>query len=81
MLSHMTLRQFMLRAEVLRLYREMLRLTYRVADVDQRKHLQQWIRKDFELNKHHTDEEVIRMMLSKGKLSLRELEQTVMMVQ
>ncbi|CAG5129589.1 unnamed protein product [Candidula unifasciata] len=81
MLSHMTLRQFMLRSEVLRLYREMLRLTYRVADVDQRKHLQQWIRRDFELNKHHTDEEVIRMMLSKGKLSLRELEQTVMMVQ
>lgn len=72
---------FMLRAEVLKLYRSMVRVTYRIHDISQRKDLQQWIRTDFDNNKNLTDEEAIRMMLSKGRLSLRELEQAVGLVQ
>ncbi|GFN99270.1 lyr motif-containing protein 2 [Plakobranchus ocellatus] len=79
--AHLTLTQFILRSEVLKLYRSMLRVTYRIDDVEQRKNLQQWIRTDFENNRHHSDEEAIRMMLSKGKLSLRELEQAVGLAQ
>uniref|UniRef100_A0A0B7AL16 LYR motif-containing protein 2 n=1 Tax=Arion vulgaris TaxID=1028688 RepID=A0A0B7AL16_9EUPU len=76
-MSHMTLRQFILRSEVLKLYRSMLRVTYKVDNAEQRIYLQKWIRTDFDNNKHHKDEVVIRMMVSKGKLSLHELEQTV----
>ncbi|KAK3696119.1 hypothetical protein RRG08_061894 [Elysia crispata] len=114
--AQLTLKQFMLRTEVLKLYRSMLRVTYRIDDLAQRKNLQQWIRTDFDNNKDHSDElavpvhdnqsavqiiksfavnilppssllretllkEAIRMMLSKGKLSLRELEQAVGLVQ
>ncbi|XP_059177016.1 LYR motif-containing protein 2-like [Physella acuta] len=78
-MSHMTLKQFMLRSEVLKLYRTMLRVTYQVDNPAQRKELQQWIRKDFDNNKCHTDEVAIRMMLSKGKLALNELNQAVML--
>jgi len=75
----MTLKQFMVRSQVLKLYRQMIRLTYKLENTNDRKELQKWIRTDFEMNRHHTDEEAIKMMISKGKLSLREIEQTVAM--
>ncbi|KAK7488981.1 hypothetical protein BaRGS_00019785 [Batillaria attramentaria] len=68
---------FILRSEVLRLYRDMLRTIKRIPSQQQREELQTWVRTDFENNKHHTDEEVIRMMITKGRISLKELEQTV----
>nr|KAG5701139.1 hypothetical protein BaRGS_002615 [Batillaria attramentaria] len=70
-------RWFILRSEVLRLYRDMLRTIKRIPSQQQREELQTWVRTDFENNKHHTDEEVIRMMITKGRISLKELEQTV----
>jgi hypothetical protein len=48
--------QFMLRSEVLRLYRDMLRVVRRVPDKNQQAELRQWIRTDFNNNKHHADE-------------------------
>ena len=46
----------MLRSEVLRLYRDMLRVVKRIPSVEQQAELRQWIRTDFDNNKHHTDE-------------------------
>ncbi|KAI8792072.1 LYR motif-containing protein 2-like isoform X1 [Biomphalaria glabrata] len=77
-MSYKTLKQFILRSEVLKLYRSFLRLSYKVEDKARRKELQYWIRSDFDSNKNHTEEEVIKMAISRGKLSLRELEQTIM---
>ena len=48
--------QFVLRSEVLRLYRDMLRVVKRGPSVEQQAELRQWIRTDFDNNKHHTDE-------------------------
>ena len=78
-MSHMTLKQFMIRVEVLKLYRQMLRVTYKIENKEYRQQLQQFIRSDFEMNRHHTEEAVIKMGIARGKLSLRELEQTVML--
>ena len=46
----------MLRSEVLRLYRDMLRVVRQVPGTEQREELRKWIRTDFDNNKHHTDE-------------------------
>ncbi|XP_076466457.1 LYR motif-containing protein 2-like [Babylonia areolata] len=72
----LSLKRFMLRSEVLRLYRDMMRVVKRLPS-SQQAELRQWIRTDFDNNKHHTDEEVIRMMITKGRMSLKELEQSV----
>ena len=46
----------MLRVETLKLYRNFLRLIYELPDKKQQKDLRDWVRSDFETNKHHTDE-------------------------
>lgn len=48
--------QFMLRTEVLKLYKQMLRLVRKIPDQSQRQQLQNFIRQDFELNKNLEDE-------------------------
>ncbi|OWF37670.1 LYR motif-containing protein 2-like [Mizuhopecten yessoensis] len=73
----MSLSRFMLRSQVLKLYRDMMRIVYNLPDLDQRKALKDFIRHDFECNKNVEDEEAIKMFISKGKISLRELENTV----
>ena len=70
----------MIRSEVLKLYRDFVRLTYKVKDQTQRQELQKWIRSDFDANRHHANEQAIKMQLTRGKHGLRELEQTVMLV-
>lgn len=46
----------MLRTEVLKLYKQMLRLVRKIPDQSQRQQLQNFIRQDFELNKKLEDE-------------------------
>ncbi|KAJ8883553.1 hypothetical protein PR048_015397 [Dryococelus australis] len=48
--------QFMIRQEVLKLYREILRTAREVHDESSRKEIVEWVRHDFKSNKHHTDE-------------------------
>ncbi|XP_069124926.1 LYR motif-containing protein 2-like [Argopecten irradians] len=73
----MSLSRFLLRSQVLKLYRDMMRIVYNVHDRNQRKALIDFIRHDFKCNKHVEDEEAIKMLISQGKISLRELENTV----
>ncbi|XP_052087461.1 LYR motif-containing protein 2-like [Mytilus californianus] len=73
----MSLSKFMLRSEVLKLYRSMLRVVRRIPDKSQQKELMEWIRHDFTANKHLEDEDAIKMMITKGKQSMRELEQSI----
>lgn len=78
-MSKLSLRQFMLRSEVLKLYREMIRLTYKIENTEYRTELQRFIRTDFDNNRHHTEEAAIKMMIARGKMSKREIEQAVHM--
>ncbi|XP_071114439.1 LYR motif-containing protein 2-like [Haliotis cracherodii] len=70
-------KRFMLRTEVLKLYRDILRAIRQVPDPDHKRELKEWARHDFKQNKHHQDEETIKMMLTKGRMSLKELESAI----
>jgi len=73
----MTLRQFMMRSQVLSLYREALRAIKLVDNESERDYLRKWVRDDFEANRHHTDEAVVRMVLTQGKNQVKELKEAV----
>ncbi|XP_055706022.1 LYR motif-containing protein 2 [Phlebotomus papatasi] len=73
----LTLKQFMLRQEVLRLYRDIFRTIRRVPQPENRLELQEWARRDFRSNRHHTDETSIKMMLQYGRRCLTELQNSL----
>jgi len=72
----MTLKQFMLRQEVLKLYREVLR-TARKVEPSQKSDIIYWARGDIEMNKMQTDELVIKRLVVNGRQMLKELQSTI----
>jgi hypothetical protein len=48
--------QFILRSEVLKLYRNMLRTIKKIPDKQQQKEMIEWVRHDFTSNQHLQDE-------------------------
>jgi len=75
----LTLSRFLLRQQTLRLYRDFLQLIRRVDNETNKKELKEWIRNDFKANKHHIEEEIIKMHLARGRVALREMETTLRM--
>ncbi|XP_063381971.1 LYR motif-containing protein 2 [Cydia fagiglandana] len=73
----LSLKQFMLRQEVLKLYRDIFRTLRYVSDESTRLELKEWARTDFRNNKHHTDEATIKSMLFYGKKALQDLEKSL----
>ena len=69
-----TLKQFLLRQQVLRLYRDCLRTIRRVPDPAQRRDLADWARANFEAHRGLQDEEAIKAMMQNGDKMLRELK-------
>ncbi len=72
-----TLKQFMLRQQVLRLYRDCLRTIRSLPDQSQRKELLEWARADFKSNKGIEEEQTIRAMVQHGEKMLGELRQSL----
>ncbi|EDW60412.1 LYR motif-containing protein 2 [Drosophila novamexicana] len=70
----LSLKQFMLRQEVLKLYREIWRTTRLVPDQHSRRELREWARHDFQANRNQDDEVAIKMLLQSGRRSLTELQ-------
>ncbi|KAL9892659.1 LYR motif-containing protein 2 [Glossina fuscipes fuscipes] len=70
----LNLKQFMLRQEVLKLYRDIFRTIRQVPDVNSRKDLQMWARQDFRSNQQQKDEVAVKMLLQYGRRSLTELK-------
>lgn len=70
----LNLKQFMLRQEVLKLYRNLYRTINKVPDVSSRKDLKIWLREDFAKNKNQTEEITIKMCMQNGRRSLKELQ-------
>ncbi|XP_073813771.1 LYR motif-containing protein 2 [Musca autumnalis] len=68
------LKQFMLRQEVLKLYREIFRTIKQVPDASSQYELKSWARHDFRTNQHQTDEVAIKMLIQAGRRSLTELQ-------
>ncbi|KAG5667949.1 hypothetical protein PVAND_015909 [Polypedilum vanderplanki] len=77
MKTAMNLKQFMLRQEVLKLYRDLIRTINKVPDESSRNELRQWLREDFKANKNQTDEIQIKMSIQIGLRSLKELSNSL----
>jgi len=75
--SALNLKQFLLRQEVLKLYKELYRTINRVPDEASRKDLKVWLREDFNKNKIHTDEIIIKMCMQNGYRSMKELKNSL----
>ncbi|XP_041980048.1 LYR motif-containing protein 2 [Aricia agestis] len=73
----LSLKQFMIRQEVLKLYREIFRTIRKVPDKTTQQELKEWARSDFKNNKHNTDEHAIKSMLHIGKKSLKDLQKSL----
>ncbi|XP_055592104.1 LYR motif-containing protein 2 [Uranotaenia lowii] len=72
--SALNFKQFMLRNEVLKLYRTIFRTIRLVPDASNRQELREWARSDFRANKHHTEELTIKMLMQQAGRSLKELQ-------
>ncbi|KAK6171228.1 hypothetical protein SNE40_019463 [Patella caerulea] len=73
----LSLGRFMLRSQVLKLYRDIFRTIKKVPDKDYQQELKAWARHDFRSNQHHTDEMAIKMLITKGKMTLSEVHQAI----
>ncbi|CAH2269006.1 LYR motif-containing protein 2 [Pararge aegeria] len=73
----LSLKQFLLRQEVLKLYRDIIRTVKKVPDESTRLELKEWARTDFRNNKHHNDETTIKSMLHYGRKSLEDLRKSL----
>lgn len=71
--SALNLKQFMLRQEVLKLYRDLYRTINKVPDAASRQDLKLWLREDFRKNKNQSEEIQIKMSIQIGLRSLKEL--------
>lgn len=70
------LRDFILRARVLKLYRQALRIIRR-APVDSRAELRDIIRQEIEMNRNCNDKQKIRFLISDGLQRLKGLDETL----
>ncbi|KAM7345212.1 LYR motif-containing protein 2 [Cochliomyia hominivorax] len=73
----LSLKQFMLRQEVLKLYRDIFRTIRAVPDTNSQQELRAWARQDFRVNQQQTDEVAIKMLIQYGRRSLNELRQSL----
>lgn len=75
----LTLKQFMLRQEVLKLYRTFFRTIRLLPDKSQQKEVAYWVRTDFRNNSNvpYSDEEKIKSLIYQGQKMLNELKNNV----
>ena len=78
--SNLTLKQFMLRQQVLKLYRDFFRTTAKLEDAGQREEIRALIRADFRANKSidsNMEEDKVKSLMFHGQKMLQELKQNV----
>ncbi|XP_061669247.1 LYR motif-containing protein 2 isoform X5 [Syngnathoides biaculeatus] len=73
----LSLKQFLQRQNILGIYRNMLRTIRYVPDAADRKYLRDWAREEFKRNKHATDQDAIRMMITQAHNHLEELQRSL----
>ncbi|XP_071334601.1 LYR motif-containing protein 2 [Trachinotus anak] len=73
----LSLKQFLQRRRVLGIYRNMLRTIRQVPEEADRKYLRDWAREEFKRNRHATDQDAIRMMVTQANNHLEELQKSL----
>ncbi|KAL7640257.1 UNVERIFIED_CONTAM: hypothetical protein RMT77_009671 [Armadillidium vulgare] len=69
----LTFKKFLLRAEVLRLYRSILREIKTHPNESQREDIKKYARNYFDSHRNETDEKLIRTLIANGNKELHEL--------
>eukprot|EP01147_Barroeca_monosierra_P006041 gene6041-7356_t len=69
-----TFKQFMLRQDSLRLYKDIFRTIRRVDDAYYRDYLADWARREFKMYKKETDDREIRLLIAQGRKRLGEFQ-------
>ena len=75
----LTLRQFIRRQQTLCLYRDVLRAIREIDDIRYKREVKEWVHEEFKKWKYTKDEDVIHMLLSQGRIALRELKTSIEM--
>ncbi|XP_072262844.1 LYR motif-containing protein 2 [Pyxicephalus adspersus] len=73
----LSLRQFLLRQQVLSLYRRILQAVRQIPDPADRRYMKDWARDEFRRNQTASEEITIRMMISQGLQQVQELERAL----
>jgi len=77
--SALTLKQFMRRQDVLKLYRTFFRTLKQLPDKGQQTEVAHWVRTDFKANKNidNSEEDRIKALIYQGQKMLNELKNNV----
>ncbi|KAK2716850.1 hypothetical protein QYM36_007110, partial [Artemia franciscana] len=73
----LTLKQFMLRQDVLKLYRDVYRMTRSIADQRQKNEIRSWAASEIRTHRNHQDEVTIRGLIIHGQRMLKDLEKSL----
>uniref|UniRef100_T1JCA7 LYR motif-containing protein 2 n=1 Tax=Strigamia maritima TaxID=126957 RepID=T1JCA7_STRMM len=73
----LSLSRFLLRRQVLSLYKEAMKSVKLTENANQRNALKDWIRTEFKNNSKDADENSIKMSLTQGKKSLQQLQSSL----
>ncbi|XP_053314007.1 LYR motif-containing protein 2 [Spea bombifrons] len=73
----LSLRQFVLRRQVLGLYRDILRAARKIPDPGDRRSAADWARQEFKRNKGETEQVAVRLLISQGQTQLQQLEKAL----
>ncbi|RHZ87707.1 hypothetical protein Glove_31g16 [Diversispora epigaea] len=74
-----TLKQFILKAQVINFYREMMKTTKLIHNKNDKKELRKWIRQEFKIYKSETNTEKIKELLSRGKKEFKRISGLIML--
>jgi hypothetical protein len=73
------LKYFIIRTNVLLLYREIHKFTYKIPDMNSRIELQSFIRNEFEMNKVTEDRKKIEYLIGNGRKKINTFKETFYM--
>ncbi|KAJ8027411.1 LYR motif-containing protein 2 [Holothuria leucospilota] len=71
--------EFLLRQQVISLYRDAFKTIRTLEDSNQRQELAVWTREEFKRNKNEDDEGAIKLLLMNGRQTLKEMKQAISM--
>lgn len=75
--SALSLKQFLLRQEVLKLYRDIYRTINKIPDESSKKEMKSWLHDEFKRNQSQKEEIEIKMSIQVGLRSLKELKNSL----
>ena len=70
------LKYFILKTNVLKMYRESIKFTLKIQDKDSRKEMQKFIRNEFELNRNEENRKKIEYLIATGRKKINAFKES-----